>query len=81
VHDAQGAEPVTLLPTPDSAHFLISRLTDAAEIPANLAASRTPFPVINAFLAFSALCEGMGGLPNRTNVPHRRLTAQNPIAS
>ena len=42
------------------------RLTDAAEIPANLAVSRTPFPVINAFLAFSALVVGIGGLPNRT---------------
>jgi hypothetical protein len=39
-------------------------LTEAAEIPASLATSRTPFPAASPALAFSTLVTGMGGRPN-----------------
>jgi hypothetical protein len=41
-----------------------SPLTDAADIPANRAACRTPLPAASAILAFSTLDLAMGGRPN-----------------
>ena len=45
---------------------LLSRLTDAAEMPANRATCRTPMPAANSCLARISLALAIGGLPNRT---------------
>ena len=47
-----------------AATVFFSLLTDAADIPANRAVCRTPFPAASAILAFSTLALAIGGRPN-----------------
>jgi hypothetical protein len=50
----------------DYGSHTFNRLTEAAEIPASRASSRTPFPEVNPRFAFSNLLVLIGGLPNLT---------------
>jgi hypothetical protein len=51
---------------PGKSPLFFNLLAADADMPANLATSRTPFPLANPCLAAAALVTGMGGLPNLT---------------